>query len=91
MTPIASVMLRDLNTTGKAPAGLRLNFIPKYSISSINSSSVIGILTVDCCACGAKLALMESDTKSTPLPVQQKYCVHNLVGCDFNLAVWRIF
>ena len=72
MTPIASVMLPDRNTTGRASVGLRLNLIPKYSISSINSSSVMGILTTDCCACGAKVALMESDTKSTPLPVQHK-------------------
>ena len=86
MTPIARLMLPDLNTTGKASVGLRLNFIPKYSISSIKSSSIIGIITTDRCACGAKVALMESDTKSTPLPVQHKifnvrtYCVHDLFG-----------
>ena len=75
MTPIARVMLPDLNTTGKSSVGLRLNLIPKYSISSIKSSSIIGIITTDCCDCGAKVALMESDTKSTPLPVQNK-CIH---------------
>ena len=71
MTPIPSVMLPDLNTTEEASVELRLNFILKYSMSSINSSSVMGILTTDCCDCGAKVALMESDIKSTPLPVQQ--------------------
>ena len=72
MTPIPSVMLPDLNTTEEASVELRLNFILKYSMSSINSSSVMGILTTNCCDCGAKVALMESDIKSTPLPVQHK-------------------
>ena len=72
MTPIPSVMLPDLNTTEEASVELRLNFILKYSMSSINSSAVMGILTTNCCDCGAKVALMESDIKSTPLPVEHK-------------------
>ena len=70
ITPTASVMLPDLNTTEETSVGLRLILIPKYSISSVNSSFIIGIIITDFCACGAKVALMESDIKSTPLPVQ---------------------
>ena len=77
MTPTASVISPDLNTTEGESVELRLNLKPKYSMSSVSSSFIIGIITTDCCACGANVALMESDIKSTPFPVQNK-CIDSL-------------
>ena len=74
MIPTGSVMLPDLNTTGETSVGLRLILIPKHLISFVNPSFIIGIIITDFCACGAKVALMESDTKLIPLPYKSLYC-----------------
>jgi len=73
MLPTASVIFPNVNTTADTTSDeSSMSLIPKYSTSSTNSSSIMGIIIIVCCSLGANVALMVSDIKSTPSPAVRK-------------------